>query len=329
MTPPRALPVSLADIQDAAQRIAPYVKRTPVLTSQRLDALLGAQVYFKCENFQRIGAFKARGAHNAVFQLDDAAAARGVVTHSSGNHAAALSLAARNRGIAACIVMPSNAPRAKVESVKRLGGEINFCEPTLEARESGVAAIIAERGMTLVHPYDDVHVIAGQGTVARELLEEVPQLDAILAPVGGGGLMSGTAIAARALKPDIRIVGTEPAQADDAFRSWKAGRLLTDIKPDTIADGLRTYLSERTFHILQTQLDDLVTVSEEAIIRAMRLVWEILKIVIEPSAAVPVAALLEGRADLAGRRVGVIFSGGNIDLDVLPWQRTSGSGARA
>jgi len=329
MTPSRALPVSLADIQDAAQRIAPYVKRTPVLTSQRLDALLGAQVYFKCENFQRIGAFKARGAHNAVFLLDDAAAARGVVTHSSGNHAAALSLAARNRGIAACIVMPSNAPRAKVESVKRLGGEINFCEPTLEARESGVTAIIAERGMTLVHPYDDVHVIAGQGTVARELLEEVPQLDAILAPVGGGGLMSGTAIAARALKPDIRIVGTEPAQADDAFRSWKAGRLLTDIKPDTIADGLRTYLSERTFHILQTQLDDLVTVSEEAIIRAMRLVWEILKIVIEPSAAVPVAALLEGRAELAGRRVGVIFSGGNIDLDVLPWQRASGSGARA
>ncbi len=329
MNQPRALPVSLADIEAAARRIAPYVKRTPVFRSHRLDELLGAEVHYKCENFQRIGAFKARGAHNAVFLLDEADAARGVVTHSSGNHAAALSLAARNRGIAACIVMPSNAPRAKVESVRRLGGDIRFCEPTLEARETTVAAIIAERDMTLVHPYDDAHVIAGQGTAAREFLEEAPQLEAILAPVGGGGLMSGTAIAARALKPGIRIVGTEPAQADDAFRSWKAGRLLTDVKPDTIADGLRTYLGEKPFEILRERLDDFLTVSEDAIVQSMRLVWEVLKIVIEPSAAVPVAALLEGKGDLGGRKVGIILSGGNIDLDVLPWQRGVAAGVRA
>lgn len=323
MSPDSALPVSYPDIEAAAARIAPYVARTPVLRSRRLDELLGAEVHFKCENFQRIGAFKARGAHNAVFLLDDAAAARGVVTHSSGNHAAALSLAARNRGIAACIVMPSNAPRAKVESVRRLGGEIHFCEPTLQARESTVAALVAERELTLVHPYDDPRVIAGQGTAAREFLEQAPQLDAILAPVGGGGLMAGTAIAARALEPGIRIVATEPEQADDACRSWRAGHRITDLPLDTIADGLRTYLGERTFPVLRARLDDFVTVGEDAIVQAMRLVWEVLKIVIEPSAAVPVAALLQRKGGLAGRRVGVILSGGNVDLDVLPWQRAS------
>lgn len=323
-TPGTALPVTIQDIEAAARRIAPYIKRTPVLTSHRLDHLLGAEIHFKCENFQRIGTFKARGAHNAVFALDADTAARGVVTHSSGNHAAALSLAAKTRGIPTCIVMPTNAPRTKVESVLRQGGEIRFCEPTIAAREAAAADIVATRGMTLVHPYDNVAVIAGQGTATLELIEEVPGLDAVLAPVGGGGLMSGTAIAARARVPGIRIVATEPERADDAFQSWTQGTRITDLHPDTIADGLRTTLGENGFVIMRETLDDFVTVSEDSIIQAMRLVWEVLKIVIEPSSAVPVAALLEGKVGVEGKRVGVIISGGNVDLDHLPWQ-----GARA
>ncbi|NKF22511.1 pyridoxal-phosphate dependent enzyme [Solimonas sp. C16B3] len=316
------MPVCGDDVLAAAARIQPYVHRTPVLHSQRLDALLGVRAAFKCENFQRIGAFKARGAHNAVFSLSSEAAQRGVVTHSSGNHAAALCLAARHRGIAAHIVMPDNAPRAKVESVRRLGGHIQFCAPTLAAREAGAAAIVRDSGATLIHPYDDPRIIAGQGTAALELLDDAPELDAILAPVGGGGLMAGTAIAARHLKPDIRIVATEPAQADDAFRSWRSGARVTDAVPNTIADGLRTMLGAHNFTILRALLDDFVTVSEAGIVQAMRLVWEILKIVIEPSSAVPVAALLEHRErlGLAGQRVGIIVTGGNVDLDHLPWQ---------
>ncbi|MET0336363.1 MAG: pyridoxal-phosphate dependent enzyme [Caulobacter sp.] len=314
------LPVSFDDIRDAAGRIAPFVHRTPVLHSHRLDEILGGQVFLKCENLQRIGAFKARGAHNAVFSLSDAEAAKGVVTHSSGNHAAALALAARNRGIAAHIVMPSNAPKAKVESVRRLGGLIVFCEPTVAAREAACQKIMDETGAELVHPYDDSRVIAGQGTAAVELLEEHPELDVILAPVGGGGLMSGTSIAARTIKPSIRIVATEPAQADDAWRSWTAKAWTAGDPADTIADGLRTTLGQRGFVILNALLDDFVTVSEDGIKDAMRLVWEVLKIVIEPSSAVPVAALLERRLDLNGAAAGVILTGGNVDLDHLPWQ---------
>ncbi|WP_269714696.1 pyridoxal-phosphate dependent enzyme [Caulobacter sp. NIBR2454] len=314
------LPVSFADIQAAAVRIAPYVHRTPVLESRRLNEILGGRVAFKCENQQRIGAFKARGAHNAVFSLSDAEAAKGVVTHSSGNHAAALALAASNRGVAAHIVMPRNAPKAKVESVRRLGGQIVFCEPTIAARESACEAIMAETGAVLVHPYDDALVIAGQGTAALELLEERPELDFILAPVGGGGLMSGTSIAARAIKPSIRIVATEPAQANDAWRSWTAKAWTAGDAPNTIADGLRTTLGQRGFVILNALLDDFVTVSEDGIRDAMRLVWEVLKIVIEPSSAVPVAALLERKLDLQGAAAGVILTGGNVDLDRLPWQ---------
>lgn len=314
------LPVSFADVESAAHRIAPFVHRTPVMSSRRLNEILGAEVVFKCENLQRTGAFKARGAHNAVFSLNENQAARGVVTHSSGNHAAALSLAARNRGVRALIVMPSNATRAKVESVRRLGGEVSFCEPTIAAREAAVEAIIADQGATLVHPYDDPRVIAGQGTAALELLQEVPGLEAVLAPVGGGGLMSGTAVAVRGHNPSVRLWAAEPAQADDAWRSWTSGALIAGDLPNTIADGLRTTLGQNGFLILRNLLDEFTTVSEDSIVAAMRLVWEVLKIVIEPSSAVAVAALLEAKPEAQGRKVGVILSGGNVDLDRLPWQ---------
>jgi threonine dehydratase len=313
------LPVTFPDIEAAADRIAPFVLKTPVLRSQHLDELLGCEVFFKCENLQHVGAFKARGAHNAVFSLHPGQVSRGVVTHSSGNHGAALSLAARNRGTPAYIVMPSNAPKSKVEAVRRLGGEITFCEPTITAREAGAEAIIAEYGATLVHPYDDPKVIAGQGTAALELLTEVPDLEAVVAPVGGGVLMSGTAVAARGINPSIRVWATEPQQADDAYWSWRSGARTPGIPPNTIADGLRTTLGENGFTIMRALLDDFTTVREDSILAAMRLVWETLKIVIEPSSAVPVAALREEGLEAHGRRVGVILTGGNVDLDHLPW----------
>jgi len=314
------LPVTFNDVAAAARRVAPHVHRTPVLRSRRLNDILGADIFLKCENLQRIGAFKARGAHNAVLALTDEQAARGVVTHSSGNHAAALSLAAATRGIRADIVMPENAPRAKVESVRRLGGQITMCEPTIAAREAAAAAIVASTGGTLVHPYDDPHVIAGQGTAAVEFLDECPDLDAITAPVGGGGLMAGTAIAARHICPSIRIVATEPEQADDAWRSWSSGSWTAGDPPNTVADGLRTTIGHNGLPILRALLDDFATVSEASIVEAMRLVWETTKLVIEPSSAVPVAALLERKGGMQGKRVGVILTGGNVDLDKLPWQ---------
>lgn len=314
------LPVNFEDVADAARRVAPHVHRTPVLRSRRLDTLVGADLFLKCENLQRIGAFKARGAHNAVLSLGDAEAARGVVTHSSGNHAAALSLAAATRGIRADIVMPANAPRAKVESVRRLGGHVTMCEPTIAAREAAAEAIVAASGATLVHPYDDTRVIAGQGTAAVELLEDYPELDAITAPVGGGGLMAGTAIAARHMCPRIRIVATEPEQADDAWRSWSTGVWTAGDPPNTVADGLRTTVGHNGLPILLALLDDFVTVREASIVEAMRLVWETTKLVIEPSSAVPLAAIIEGKGGMQGLRVGIILTGGNVDLDRLPWQ---------
>ncbi len=311
--------LTLRDIREAHERIRPFVHRTPVMTSSSLDALTGAHLHFKCENFQKVGAFKARGAHNAVLSLSDAEASRGVVTHSSGNHGAAVALAARNRGIPAYVVMPTTAAEAKKSSVARYGGRVTLCEPTQEARESTARRLTAETGAHFVHPYNDLRVIAGQGTSALELLEEVPNLDVIVCPVGGGGQLSGVAVAAKGLRRGIRIVGAEPAAADDALRSLRAGRLISAGNPLTIADGLRSSLGELSFALIQAHVDDIVTAGEESIVRAMRLVWEVMKIVIEPSSAVPVAVLLDRLLPVEGLRVGVILSGGNVDMDRLPW----------
>ena len=311
--------LTLADIHAAQARIADKIHRTPVLASATLDALCGAQLFFKCENFQKIGAFKARGATNAVFALTAAEAANGVATHSSGNHAAALARAARLRGISAHIVMPANAPKTKIESVRRNGGIIVFCEPTLVAREAECARIIAETGAQLVHPFDDYAVMAGQGTATLELLEQAPELDLIIVPVGGGGLLCGTAVAAKGARPGIRVIAAEPAGADDAARSFTAGHIIPLEKSSTVADGLRTSLGERNFPLIQQHDDGIVTVSEESIVAAMRRIWEVLKIIIEPSCAVPYAAIMEQKINVSGKRVGIILTGGNVDLDALPW----------
>lgn len=311
--------LTLAAIRAAHERIRERIHRTPVLTSSTLDEQSGGALFFKCENMQKGGAFKARGATNAVFSLTDAEAARGVATHSSGNHAAALSRAAKLRGIPAYIVMPNNVPKAKRAAVERLGGKVVFCEPTIAAREAAAAKIIADTGATLIHPYDDLRVMAGQGTATLELLDQVPELDTITCPIGGGGLISGTSVAALALKPGIRVIGAEPAGADDAFRSYKAGKRIPLTQANTIADGLRGSLSDRTFVEIRGHVADVVTVSEEGIVAAMRSIWEVLKIIIEPSAAVPYAAVLEKKIDVRGRRVGIILTGGNLDLDSLPW----------
>ena len=306
-------------IQEARERIAGKVGVTPVLTSTTLDARTGARLHFKCENFQKCGAFKARGATNAVFALSESQARRGVATHSSGNHAAALARAARLRGIPAYIVMPDNTVQSKRAAVRRYGGEITYCESTLAAREHAAQQLIAATGAILVHPYDDLAVMAGQATAAVELLTQVPDLDLILAPVGGGGLLSGTAVAAKALKPAIRVIGVEPAGADDAARSFRAGRILPSLRPDTIADGLRGTLGERPFAEIRRRVDDITTVSDESIVSAMRQLWEVMKIIVEPSGAVPYAALLGDRPELRGLRIGVVLSGGNLDLERLPW----------
>jgi threonine dehydratase len=316
----REIAVDLAAIRVAHARIQPHVHRTPVLTSRSLDAAAEATLFFKCENLQKVGAFKARGACNAVFSLDNDEARRGVITHSSGNHGAAVAWAAARRGIPAWVVMPENSAEIKKAAVQGLGATVRFCAPTLEARDTTCAAVQAETGAVLVHPYDDWRVIAGQGTAALELLEEIPDLDAIITPVGGGGLLSGTAIASRGIKPSIRVYGAEPAGADDAWRSLQSGRIVPQTDPRTIADGLRSSLGVKTFAVLSTLVDAIGTTSEEAIVRAMRLTWDKLKLVIEPSAAVPLAALIERKLPVAGLRVGIVVSGGNVDLDRLPWQ---------
>ena len=307
-------------IEAARERIAGKVRVTPVLTSEALDARSGAQLHFKCENLQYGGAFKARGATNAVFALTEVEAQRGVATHSSGNHAAALARAAHLRGIRAYVVMPENTPRAKRAAVESCGAAITWCAPTLAAREQAAAQVVAATGATFVHPYDDIMVMAGQATAAVELLSQVPSLDVILCPVGGGGLLSGTAVAAKTLRPDIRVVGVEPQGADDAARSFRAGKLLPPAAPpNTIADGLRGALGLRPFAEIHRLVDDIVTVPDEAIVRAMRALWEALKVIVEPSGAVPYAALDGEQAALRGKRIGVILSGGNLDLDRLPW----------
>jgi len=313
------MPSTLNDIRQAAQRIKPYAHRTPVLTNASLNQKVEAQVFLKCENFQKVGAFKFRGACNAVYSLTDAEAARGVCTHSSGNHAAALALAARLRGIPAYIVMPSNAPSVKKNAVAGYGGLITFCEPTLEARESTLDRIRLKTGATVVHPYNDERVITGQGTAALELLEDIPDLDVIIAPVGGGGLLSGTSIAATEIKKGIRVIAGEPEMADDAFRSLQAGEIIASLNPKTIADGLLTSLGTLTFPIIQKNVEQIVTVSEAGIIESMKYVWERAKIIIEPSSAVAIGVLWEKKIDLSGLKVGVIISGGNVDLEKLPW----------
>ena len=312
--------VTLTDIQQAAERIKPYAHRTPVLTNESLNQKVGSQVFLKCENLQKVGAFKFRGACNTVYSLSNEEAQHGVCTHSSGNHAQALALAAKMRGIPAYIVMPNNAPQVKKDAVAGYGGQITFCEPTLEARESTLERIRLDTGATVVHPYNNERVIAGQGTATLELLDSVPDLDVIIAPVGGGGLLSGTSTAAKGIKPDIRVIAAEPEMADDAYRSMQAGRIIPSKSPKTIADGLLTSLCKLTFSIIQQNVEQIVTVSEQGIVEAMKFVWERAKIIIEPSAATVVGVLWERKIDLSGLKVGVILSGGNVDLNKLPWQ---------
>lgn len=314
------MPLTLDDIREASERIKPYAHRTPVLTNESLNKLVNAEVYLKCENLQKVGAFKFRGACNAVFSLSDKEAARGVSTHSSGNHAQALALAAKLRGVPAYIVLPSNAPKVKKEAVAVYGGRITYCEPTLEARESTLTRIAQETGSTTIHPYDNERVIAGQGTAALELLEDMPDLDVIIAPVGGGGLISGTAIAAKGLNERIRVIAGEPEMADDAFRSIQAREIIPSMNPKTIADGLLTSLGKITFPIIQQHVEQIVTASESAIVESMKFIWERTKLVIEPSAAVAVAVLLEEKVNVSRLKIGVILSGGNVDLEKLPWQ---------
>jgi threonine dehydratase len=307
------------NIAAAHERIKPYIHRTPVLTSSSINKITGGNLFFKCENFQKVGAFKFRGASNAVFSLTDEEASRGVATHSSGNHAAALALAARMRGIEAYIVMPENAPEIKKIAVAGYGANITFCKPTLEARESTLAEVVASTGATEVHPYNNFNVICGQGTAAKELIEDYGSFDLILAPVGGGGLLSGTAISAKHLCPDSNVIACEPAGADDAFRSFRDGKIYPSVNPKTMADGLLTSLGSLTFAIVREKVDEVVTVSEEAIVEAMRLVWERMKIIIEPSSAVPLAAILEKKVDVSNKKTGIILSGGNLDLGKLPF----------
>ena len=312
--------VNLDTIRAAHQRIRPHIHRTPVLTNSWLNDACRTSLFFKCENFQKVGAFKARGATNAVFALDDETARRGVATHSSGNHGAAVARAAKLRGIPAHIVMPTNSAKVKIRAVESYSAQVIFCEPTEESRETKCAEVINKAGAKLIHSFENEHVITGQGTAAMELLEDIPDLDVIMCPVGGGGLLSGTAIAAKSIRPQIKVIAVEPENADDAAQSFRAGRRLVTKKKFTIADGLRTNIGEPNFAIIQQYVDNIVTVSEEAIVSAMRTIWETMRIVIEPSTAVPYAAIAERIIDVEGKRVGIILTGGNVDLDRLPWE---------
>ncbi|MGE8130486.1 beta-hydroxyaspartate dehydratase BhcB [Methylobacterium sp. NPDC080182] len=311
---------TLDDVLAAHERIRPYIHETPVLTSRIIDEAAGAQLFFKCENLQKAGAFKARGASNAVFSLTEAQAARGVATHSSGNHGTCLSYAAGRRGIPCTVVMPRTAPQAKKDAVRGYGGRVVECEPSTSSREAVFAEVVAETGAEFVHPYNDPRVIAGQATCARELIAQVPDLDAVIAPIGGGGMVSGTCLTLAGLAPHIAVYAAEPEQADDAHRSLKAGRIIADDAPVTVADGLKVPLKDLTWHFVRHHVADILTVSEAEIVAAMQLIWKRLKIVMEPSSAVALAAVLKNRPVFANNRVGVIITGGNVDLDALPWQ---------
>lgn len=317
---------SVATVRAAQARLRGHLHRTPVHHSRTFDALAGAEVFLKCENFQRSGSFKARGAFNTVLSLDDATASRGVAAHSSGNHGAALALAARERGIKATIVVPTTCAKAKLDAIVRYGGELVFTEPTIQARERAVASIVAQTGAVLVHPYDHPAVISGQATAALELIEDHPDLDLILAPISGGGLLSGTLLAVEARGRPIRVFGVEPAGADDAARSLASGQLEGNTTTVTIADGLRGALSARTFDLIRSRAAGVATVTEAEIIEAMRLIWDIYKLIIEPSCAVPVAALLHRKVQVgSGRKVGIVITGGNVDLGSLPWASSVGA----
>lgn len=308
------------DVLAAHRRIEPHIHRTPVLTSRMLNELAGAELFFKCENLQRAGAFKARGASNAVFSLSDAQAARGVATHSSGNHGTCLSFAAGRRGIPCTVVMPRTAPQAKKDAVRGYGGRVVECEPSTSSREAVFAEVVKESGAEFIHPYNDHRVIAGQATCSRELIEQVEGLTAVVAPIGGGGMVSGTCLTLSNLAPGIAIYAAEPEQADDACRSFKAGHIIADDAPETVADGLKVPLKELTWHFVQSHVTDILTASEQEIVDAMKLIWKRLKIVMEPSSAVPLATILKNKPLFAGQRVGIIITGGNVDLDKLPWQ---------
>ena len=308
-------------IIEAAQRIAPYIHQTPVLSSKLINELLNAEVFFKCENFQRAGAFKMRGATNAILLLKQNEIQNGVATHSSGNHAAALSLAARNIGVKAYIVMPSNSSKVKVDAVLQYGGIITFCEPTVQAREEMLAKVVSETAATEIHPYNNVQIIAGQATAAKELIEQTEKLDTIIAPVGGGGLLSGTALSAVYFSPGTAVIAAEPSNADDAWRSLNIGSIQPVSVLHTIADGLRTSLGSITFPIIRDHVKEIITVDESLIIEAMRLIWTRMKIIIEPSSAAALAALLKQKSTFKGQRIGIILSGGNVDLDHLPWNK--------
>jgi threonine dehydratase len=312
-------PPTAEDILQAAGRIRPYVNRTPVINSSTLNRMTGAELFFKCENFQKVGAFKARGATNAVFSLEESQTGHGVATHSSGNHAQALSWAASLRNLPAYIVMPENSSPVKISAVKDYGGIITLCKPTLAAREETLEEVIAATGAIEIHPYNNLSIIAGQATAAAELFEDIQDLDILLAPVGGGGLLSGTALSAHYFSPKTKVIAAEPEQANDAWLSFTQKKFVPSLHSNTIADGLRTSLGSFTFPIILEHVEGIITVSEEAIIRTMRLVWERMKILIETSSAVAVAALMDGKLDVKGKKVGVILSGGNVDLDHLPW----------
>ncbi|MCC0038796.1 MAG: pyridoxal-phosphate dependent enzyme [Brucellaceae bacterium] len=307
------------DVVAAHQRIAPHVHRTPVLTSRMLNALSGADLFFKCENFQKGGAFKARGASNAVFGLTDEQAAKGVATHSSGNHGTCLSYAAGRRGIPCTVVMPRTAPQAKKDAVRGYGARVVECEPSTTSREAVFAEVVAETGAEFVHPYNDHRVIAGQGTCSKEMIEDLGEFDAVIAPIGGGGMVSGTCLTLSTLAPKVKIYAAEPEQADDAMRSFKAGHIIADDAPETVADGLKVPLKDLTWHFVKAYVTDILTASEEDIVDAMKLIWKRMKIVMEPSSAVPLATILKNPDIFAGKRVGVVITGGNVDLDKLPW----------
>ena len=307
------------DMLAAHDRIRPHIRQTPIRTSDYLNELTGAQLFFKCENFQEPGAFKVRGATNAVFGLDDEQARKGVATHSSGNHASCLSYAAMRRGSPCNVVMPRTAPQAKKDTVRRYGGVITECEPSTSSREATFAEVEARTGGDFVHPYNDPRVIAGQGTCAREVMEQTDGLDIMMAPIGGGGMISGTCLTLATLAPEVQVIAAEPEQADDAYRSFKAGHIIADDAPKTIADGLLVPLKDLTWHFVSNRVTDILTASDPEIIEAMKLTWKHLRVVMEPSSAVPLATILKNKDRFAGKRVGVIITGGNVDLDRLPW----------